>query len=156
MSGLDARWTTVGRSAHRRREPIEVVDLALDDLEPRIVGDRLEVPAPAGAEVVVDDDALHVVACEQHADEVAADEAGAADDDDAAVRIALTAPPPRVAALSHFVAERCSAGCETRRCHTTAHSPSVCGVMRSGYSGGITTTASATRAVLPPSRPTMP
>ena len=36
------------------------------------------------------------------------------------------------AADSHFVGIIFNAGCETSRCHTTAQSPSVCGVMWSG------------------------
>src|ERR1700682_2465684 len=57
---------------------------------------------------------------------------------------------------SHLVPWRWSAGCETRRCQTTAHNPSVCGVTRSWKSGGIRTEAFALWRVNPPSRPTMP
>ena len=40
---------------------------------------------------------------------------------------------------SHFVAARCSSGWLTNKCQITAHSPSVCGVMRSGATVGMTT-----------------
>jgi hypothetical protein len=52
-----------------------------------------------------------------------------------------------VAERSHLVDDRCKWGWETRRCQTTAHSPSVCGVTRCGWRGGIIMTSSATRAV---------
>ena len=45
---------------------------------------------------------------------------------------------------SHFVAAICSFGWLTRRCHTTAAKPSVCGVMRSLCTTGTSTHASAT------------
>ena len=48
---------------------------------------------------------------------------------------------------SHFVADVCSAGCETRRCHTMAWNDSVCGVTRSAFTVGTTTATSATLAV---------
>ena len=57
---------------------------------------------------------------------------------------------------SHFVAARCNSGWLTSRCHSTAHRPSVCGVMRSGASAGITMHSSATSRVKPPFRPTIP
>src|SRR5512140_1832414 len=57
---------------------------------------------------------------------------------------------------SHFVVAFWSFGCETSRCHTTAQNPSVCGVMRSLCTVGITTQASAVCFVKPPSRPTIP
>src|SRR5438552_3375726 len=43
---------------------------------------------------------------------------------------------------SHFVAARMRAGWLTIRCQTTAHSPSVCGVIRSGETVGMITHAS--------------
>ena len=48
------------------------------------------------------------------------------------------------AALHHFVAICCSAGCETRQCHTTAWKASVCGVTRAASTVGITITQSPT------------
>src|SRR5262249_33145586 len=57
---------------------------------------------------------------------------------------------------SHLVGAFFSAGWLTSKCQTTAHRPSVCGVMRSGNIGGTITHASAACAVKPPSRPTMP
>ena len=54
------------------------------------------------------------------------------------------------------MAERLRAGWLTRRCQTTAHSPSVWGVIRSGETVGITTQAAAAALVAPPSLPTMP
>ena len=45
--------------------------------------------------------------------------------------------------LSHFVVDRCSFGWLTKRCQTTAQNPSVCGVMRSAATVGMTTQASA-------------
>ena len=56
---------------------------------------------------------------------------------------------------SHFVAGRWSFGWLTRRCQITAQKPSVCGVIRSGETVGMTTHASATCLVYPPSRPTI-
>ena len=51
---------------------------------------------------------------------------------------------PFTSTLSHFVAERWSCGWLTSRCQTTAAKPSVCGVMRSAATVGMTTHASAT------------
>ena len=147
MSGLEARWTTtLVALAIASVSALEVVDFALDDHEPRVVRERLEVPAPTRREVVVDGDALDVGTREQSADEVAADEAGAADDDDVPIGASLTALASVGGALP-LRGRRWRSGCETSRCHTTAHRPSVWGVMRSAYSGGITTTASPTRGV---------
>jgi hypothetical protein len=49
-----------------------------------------------------------------------------------------------------------SEGCETSKCQTTAWNASAWGVTRSAFTVGTITTASATVAVNPPSRPTMP
>src|SRR4029450_977274 len=57
---------------------------------------------------------------------------------------------------SHLVAAALSSGCDTSRCHTTAWKTSLCGVTVSGFTVGTITQASATCAVYPPSRPTMP
>ena len=75
----------------------------------------------------------------------------------------LGAPEERPGAVSgrgsvdsHLVADRLRRGWLTRRCQTTAQSPSVCGVIRSGDTVGMTTQASAAVLVAPPSLPTMP
>jgi len=52
-------------------------------------------------------------------------------------------PRPDQMTDSHLVSLRLSAGCETRRCQTTAARPSVCGVMRSACTVGMSTQASA-------------
>src|SRR6266446_4138957 len=57
---------------------------------------------------------------------------------------------------SHFISLAASAGCDTIRCHTTAWNASVCGVTVLGLTVGTMTQASATLAVNPPSRPTIP
>ena len=57
---------------------------------------------------------------------------------------------------SHFVGFAFSFGCDTIRCQITAWNDSVWGVMLSGFTVGTSTQASATRAVYPPSRPTIP
>src|SRR5439155_19453629 len=89
--------------------------------------------------------------------EVAADEARAADDEEALPRAANDGDAgPRYLVDSHLVAARLSAGWLTSRCQTTAHRPSVCGVIRSGETVGITTQASACCWVAPPSLPTTP
>src|SRR5271166_3073429 len=108
------------------------------------------MPLAPRREVVVHGELFGGLAGQQTVDEVAADETGAAHHTD---------PPDRSLAHrndSHRVAVRARAGCDTSRCHTTAHRPPVCGVMWSAYSGGITTQASASWAVVPPSRPTTP
>src|SRR4030095_6248080 len=58
--------------------------------------------------------------------------------------------------LSHFVSATLRAGCEIHKCHTTAWNASVCGVMFAGLTVGMTIATSATCAVYPPSRPTIP
>src|SRR6185503_14808594 len=58
--------------------------------------------------------------------------------------------------LSHFIAAALSRGCDTRPCHTTAWKASAWAVTRSGLTVGMMTQASATFAVNPPSRPTIP
>ena len=67
---------------------------------------------------------------EQPVDDVAADEAGAADDDDRRRRGALNGRPGDRLPLRRRAPA--APGGETSRCQTTAHRPSVCGVMRSG------------------------
>ena len=71
-----------------------------------------------------------------------------ADDvDEGPVAIEDGEPGPRGGAYftdSHFVFSRCSRGWLTSRCHTTAAKPSVCGVVRSADTVGMTTHASAT------------
>src|SRR5882672_3960004 len=57
---------------------------------------------------------------------------------------------------SHFVWVCFRIGCETRRCQTTAWKASVWGVTFSELIVGTITQASATCAVKPPSRPTIP
>src|SRR6266436_10020127 len=57
---------------------------------------------------------------------------------------------------SHFISLAASAGCDTIRCHTTAWNASVCGVTVLELTVGTMTHASATLAVNPPSRPTIP
>src|SRR5690242_7899676 len=57
---------------------------------------------------------------------------------------------------SHLVAFTFKAGWLTKRCQTTAHSPSVWGVIRSGETVGMMTQASEASLVAPPSLPTMP
>src|SRR5581483_10049619 len=57
---------------------------------------------------------------------------------------------------SHVAFRAASDGCETRRCHSTAWNPSVCGVTVSARGFGTITTASPNFAVAPPSRPTIP
>ena len=65
-------------------------------------------------------------------------------------------PGTAAATDSHLVRSSCRAGCDTKRCQTTAQTPSVWGVTRSGTSGGMMTAASANLPVSPPSRPTTP
>src|ERR1700722_15712238 len=115
----------------------------------------LEVPVASGGEVVEHGDAFDPLVSEQSIDEVTTDESPPAHD--------AVAPRTRPGlkrtghpSASHFVALAARSGWLTRRCHTTAHNPSVCGVTLSGYVGGSTTHAFATVAVNPPSRPTMP
>src|SRR5436190_710684 len=54
---------------------------------------------------------------------------------------------PNASVDSHFVCAALSAGCDTRRCHTTAWNASECGVMLSAFTVGTMTHASATCAV---------
>ena len=73
----------------------------------------------------------------------------------------MSVPPIRSAAKHYFndsqrVGPCCKIGWLTSRCQTTAHKPSVCGVIRSANSGGTTMQTSACWRVKPPSRPTMP
>src|SRR5271167_4154860 len=58
--------------------------------------------------------------------------------------------------LSHLVCWTFSLGCETRRCQITAWNASECGVTFWGFTVGTMQHASATLAVYPPSRPTIP
>src|SRR3984893_18788026 len=111
------------------------------------------MPPPAGAEIVVDGHRLNRRVCHEPIDEVASDDPCPPDYEDAREpRHRLPSWPTD----SHLVGFSLSFGWETRRCQITAHRPSVCGVMCSGYSGGTNTEASASRRVAPPSRPTMP
>ena len=48
--------------------------------------------------------------------------------------------------LYHLVGARCSLGCDTRQCQTTAWNASECGVMSFSSTVGITTIGSPTRA----------
>src|SRR5262249_1449432 len=75
----------------------EIVDVAGDDLQAPVAEMLLVVPRLAGGEVVVDRDAADVVGSQQPVDEVAADEAGAADDE---VMFAHEASPPHPPAPS--------------------------------------------------------
>src|SRR5436189_3472431 len=58
--------------------------------------------------------------------------------------------------LSHFASATLRVGCEIHKCQTTAWNASVCGVMFASLTVGMTIATSATCAVYPPSRPTIP
>ena len=116
-------------------ERLEVADVCPLHDQAFVVAVLLEVPLLARGEVVVDRDPDGSSAAEQPIDEVASEEAGAADDEPALAR-----GHPRD---SHTGALCCSAGWETRRWQMTEARPSVCGVTCSATSGGITTLASA-------------
>ena len=80
---------TASWPAHRVGERLEVLDVPSTTDEALVAGVRLEVPLPPGGEVVVDGDPLDGGVGEQAVDEVAADEARAADDEPAS-RFALS------------------------------------------------------------------
>ena len=124
MSGLDARWITVSCPATVCNQVLEIPDLADLDPQPWVVGDVGEVPAASRGEVVVNGDLLGSPA-QQVLHEMTADEACAAHDGEAAQCGGHFSDSQRVATLAR-------AGWVTRRCQTTAQSPSVCGVMWSG------------------------
>jgi len=60
------------------------------------------------------------------------------------------------AADSHFISAALSFGWDTSKCQRTAWNDSVCAVTVAGLTTGTSTQASETRAVNPPSRPTIP
>src|SRR5262249_23283661 len=107
----------------------------------------IEMPAAARRKIVEDDDPGGRGICEKTVDKVAPDEAGPAYDGDGAARGRNDNSFGGQGTDSHLVAARCRAGWLTRRCQSTAHSPSVWGVIRSSKRGGMITQASATLAV---------
>ena len=128
---------------YRPGERVEVLDVVLYDGQPRVARMGGQMPSAARGEVVVDGDRLHPWVGKEAINDVCADEAGASDNGEA---------PGAADGLgqgidSHLVLLTCNVGCETRRCQTTAQSPSVWGVMRWSNSGGITMQASATSRV---------
>ena len=90
MSGFEARWMTVSWPSIAARSALDVADLALDRGEAGIVVVGGVVPAPARRVVVVEGDRGDVGVGQQAVGEVAADEPGAADDEEP---LAHDAPP---------------------------------------------------------------
>src|SRR5262249_14668152 len=131
---------------HGRLQRFGVLDVRADHREPWIPVVVLVVPLAPGHEIVVERDFAGGRILQQLVGEVAADKSRTAHDE----------VPLFHFIDSHFVCFTLSAGRLTKKCHITAQSPSVCVVIRSEKSGGITTQASATRLVKPPSFPTTP
>src|SRR5438132_9755814 len=107
------------------------------------------VPVATRREVIVQRYPAHPRVREQAIGEMAPDESRAADNEE-------SFPAHVYRTDSHFVTCVFRAGWLTSRCHTTAQRPSVCGVTRSAFSGGMSTHASAACRGNPPSRPTTP
>src|SRR5579864_4534835 len=84
------------------------------------------------------------IIAEEPIDKMASDEACTAHD---AVARPSSATPDAHPSASHLVLLAASAGWLTRRCQSTAHSPSVWGVTLSGCEGGTMMQAVATLAV---------
>ena len=129
---------------HCPYERIKILDVTDADTEPRVVEVTFVVPLAARREVVKERNCLGVRIAQQVVGEVAPDEPGTSNNAVSTLSYRRTICQ-RID--SHFVAEAFRTGWLTRRCQTTAHSPSVCGVMCSATKGGITTNASATLAV---------
>ena len=111
-------------SRHGLQQVLEIPDFADLDAQPWVVGDVREMPAASRGEVVVNGYLLGSLA-QQVLHKMTANEACTAHDGEAAQCGGHFSDSQRVAILAR-------AGCVTRRCQTTAQSPSVCGVMWSG------------------------
>ena len=128
---------------HRGSKGLEVRHLAANDGQPRISCELVEVPFSPRGEIVENDQRFDGSITQEAVDEMAAYESGATHD----AEVRDVADPLGAHFIpSHLALWRARKGCVTRRCQTTAHRPSVCGVTRSGYSGGISTTVSATHS----------
>ena len=150
MSGFDARWMTVSFPV---TAPVTLLRSAASPRTTRSLGSSAcpsEMPFSPGRKIVEDGHRFGSGAVQKSVDKVTTDEPGTAHDADP--RDAGTPLNTHVSS-SHLARWRASRGWVTSRCQITAHNPSVCGVTRSGYRGGIKTMVSATFAANPPSRP---
>src|ERR1019366_1761167 len=132
-------------SVERRGERLQIANVILHHVESVIVDMVLEVPPTTRREIVVHPDSLNVLHAEQGVYEMAADESGAAHDDDPTHRVAGRTIVRHHFIDSHLAVARDNDGCETRRCQSTAQRPSVCGVTCSSKRGGMTMHSSAWR-----------
>src|SRR5580704_6304399 len=130
----------------------QIFHVAADHAQPAVLLMMRVMPLPAARKIVVERDGFGALVAQQTVCKMAADEPGATRDE-----------IPRGGRTygihgsdSHLVATRCNSGWLTSKCQSTAHRPSVCGVIRSGASAGITMHSSAIWRVNPPLRPTMP
>ena len=131
-------------SGHSFEQRAVVEDVRTDDTKALVVATGVEVPCSAGAEVVIHGHQLRFRLREEPVDKGASDETRTAGYEHASGQGCHSGGE---AVDSHLVGINCRAGCETRRCQTTAQRPSVCGVTRSANSGGITTQDEATLRV---------
>ncbi len=129
---------TTSWPAMARGQRLEVLDVAVDDLEARVAVVMREVPVATRGEVVVDGDPLGLGSASRRSTKWLPMKPAPP---------TMKYRPPSLSGSRLPLASRgaSSAGWLTSRCQTTAHSPSVCGVIRSATSGGMTTHASATR-----------
>ncbi len=127
----------------------QILHVAADHAQAAIVFVVRVMPLAAAGKIVVERDRFHRFVAQQAVSKMAADESGAAGDEERRCHRVISTD-------SHLVAARCNRGWLTSKCQSTAHSPSVCGVMRSGASAGMTMHSSAIWRVNPPLRPTMP
>ena len=122
---------------------VAVAGVGAHHFQARVVLVVVVMPLEAGGEIIVQGYRLLRRIGQQAVGEVAADEPGAADDQDPAGLPGGL----RQRMDSHLVSDAFNAGWLTRRCQITAARPSVWGVRRSGARGGTTTQTSAHFAV---------